>query len=1068
MNRFKDDFEDPQDDFTILIDRLERRDLEDRKRTEDLLAAPNAARIGRSEQNEMSITQIMPDTSASGRMRGCAFVRIHGMGRLALKEKILAESMLMEDVLVALPGLDIPFLFLLLASKDQLDIYSGVVAWSDNQDSLKQVLSDRISVLEAAYRSTFPSVEMGRLCRRSDILALTERLSARSTVSGIMTGVPSLKLGTEEIGVEQIEKLVRAMQGSESAYLVVAEPVEDSAVSECSYLVSEETRRAFAQIERTTQVAGRYDTTVSKREMNRLAQYYVELLEGSLERIQAGKRTGMWTVSAYFSAADTRDFLRLKAVLHSAFAGNASIPQPIRTFVPRESNRAIAERLRNFMPLTTPGDPDVGSPLGEVFDRQLATTLNSRELACLAHLPKEEAPGYRVQDVARFSCALPDIPEDAISLGEVFDRGRNINNTFRVPRDEFTKHALVCGVTGSGKTNTCLHLLKELWLEHKIPFLAIEPAKGEYRSLLNVSGFEGMQVFTLGDESTAPFRLNPFDIQPMVPLQSHIDNLKSVFFASFILYAPMPYVLEQCLHEVYEDRGWDLLAGPTAKEGRGETPTLTALYEKVDEVVERLGYEPRISMDVRAGLKARLNSLRLGGKGAMLDTHASLDMRTLFEKPTILELRRIGDDEEKAFLMGLILMRLYEYLEAHGQKPGLQHITLLEEAHRLIKKVSDEGNMESVNTKGKAVETFCNILAEIRAYGEGIFIAEQIPCKLATDAVKNTNLKVMHRLVAMDDRDLMGDSMNMKDNQKRIVSTLSKGEAVVYNEGMHEPCLVRVFDFKGKHLGSGGTIPSDQRISHHMKRFVSGHRELYQPLDTCSLCKEWCRYRSRGKAAAAEKDMQRSFARCVLLLSENPGHLPRQFLALSKFAARKEQLAMDADDLPWLTYCALAHCAESYFSVRKREVSGSINGDSDPKLALMRGFAEWAEARRSSGAHAVPDHLSKFKTQYGEWLNSDAGPFTGCVACKNKCRFLFDAADIVAREDFCGRFDEATRSKEIWTALRDVCSEAAVSLIGTHEPGLIEPLAACCLIQMAHKTNVKNQRKLVSDVFGGR
>ena len=348
---------------------------------------------------------------------------------------------------------------------------------------------------------------------------------------------------------------------------------------------------------------------------------------------------------------------------------------------------------------------------------------------------------------------------------------------YDIELNDLVKHGFISGVTGSGKTNTCLFLLNQLWKRYKIPFLVIEPAKSEYRDLVGVEGFEDLQIFSLGDETIAPFRLNPFETEPDFLVQSHIDFLISLFKAVFILYAPMPYILEQSIYEIYQDRGWNLAQNINPGNGPDTFPTITDLYSKISEVTERAGWENRIKMDVQASLKTRIMSLRVGSKGLMMDTNSSIQIEQLLKKPAILELQQIGDDEIKAFLMGIILTKIYEFYRTQSKKgifsQKLQHLTLIEEAHRLLKNVSTEkASEETTNIKGAAVETFSNMLSEVRAYGEGIIIAEQIPSKISPDVVKNTNLKIVHRMVDEEERRVIGQSMNMNTEQSRYLSTL--------------------------------------------------------------------------------------------------------------------------------------------------------------------------------------------------------------------------------------------------------------------------------------------------------
>jgi hypothetical protein len=387
-------------------------------------------------------------------------------------------------------------------------------------------------------------------------------------------------------------------------------------------------------------------------------------------------------------------------------------------------------------------------------------------------LPREEVPGVRLTPMADFGLNPPT--SSGFSLGQVISRGEILPDRFYITPKSLTKHTFITGITGSGKTNTCLALLRAAYEREKVPFLVIEPAKTEYRILLAdpVMGRD-LQVFTLGDETTSPFRLNPFQFARGYPLLTHIDLLKSVFNASFPMYASMPYILEEALLDVYTDRGWDLSRSTNRYIDASRDdyvpylPTLEDLYRQIDVVVERKKYGMQLSMDISAALKARIKSLLVAGKGAMLNTRNSYPLDLLFGRPSVMELKNVGDDAEKAFLMALLLINLYEYCEtARHYGGGLQHVTLIEESHRLLKNIPPSVSAESANPRGKAVEMFSDILAEIREYGEGFIIVDQVPAKLTPDVLKNTNLKILHRIVAEDDRESVGNAMNLSKEQK--------------------------------------------------------------------------------------------------------------------------------------------------------------------------------------------------------------------------------------------------------------------------------------------------------------
>jgi hypothetical protein len=169
----------------------------------------------------------------------------------------------------------------------------------------------------------------------------------------------------------------------------------------------------------------------------------------------------------------------------------------------------------------------------------------------------------------------------------------------------------------------------------------------------------------------------------------------------------------------------------------------------------------------------------------------------------VLEIEDCGDDTGKAFLTGAILIRLTEHLRMRARAegpgaPGLRHLTVIEEAHRLLRQPPPGTGS---GPAAHAVEMFAGLLAEIRAYGEGLVIAEQIPAKLIPDAIKNTAVKIVHRLPAQDDRDTVGATMNLTPAQSAYLVTLPPGEAAVHADGMDHPILARMPDGTTRETG---------------------------------------------------------------------------------------------------------------------------------------------------------------------------------------------------------------------------------------------------------------------------
>ncbi|RJR44328.1 MAG: ATP-binding protein [Deltaproteobacteria bacterium] len=696
----------------------------------------------------------------------------------------------MEDLVAGLYGQGCPWMFLLEGLPQEIRCWFGLSKQGLDKDILRATLAGAFPDLRLKTTETF---DKQRFNRFRHVMTLTGTPNAKSEPN-------------QSSELDRIEKVCRGLFGRSWLYIVYAYPMPAAETAKFLNQLTQEIWEIHI---------GHLLKTSAVDEKNRLAQRYVELLEAKLKRYEMGRTTGMWAVQASLLTEDKLILGRGQGLLHSAFAGEKSLPDPFRA---RTCDHSVHTWPR-LEPLTSP------------------------EVAILARPPHEEFPGFQVVEYARFGVEAQQVfpPGTPVTrVGEIIDRGVSTGNAFYVPRSDLPKHGLIVGVTGSGKTNTCFSLLEQVWDEGRgIPFLVIESAKSEYRSLIKIPAFQKMKIFTVGDETTSPFRINPFEVPQNILVQTHIDYLKSLFSAAFVLYPPMPYVLEQSIQEIYEDRGWDLARNTNSRglDSPRRFPTLADLAQKIGVVVDRMGYSERITMDVKAGLLARINQLLLGGgKGLMLNTRKSLDDSILFETPCLLELKQLVSDDEKAFLIGLLLIRLYEYYEArtdaYSGEP--KHLTLIEEAHRLLRNVSPEqGNEVTANPRGRAIEVFANILSEIRAYGEGILMAEQIPVKLTPDAIKNTNLKIIHRLVAEDDRQLVGATMNLSDTQKRYLATLQPGEAAAYSEGMQKPVLINVPLAASKKTGQS---VSNQEIYITMKPFWQKYPEIAFPFPGCRYC----------------------------------------------------------------------------------------------------------------------------------------------------------------------------------------------------------------------------------------
>lgn len=434
-------------------------------------------------------------------------------------------------------------------------------------------------------------------------------------------------------------------------------------------------------------------------------------------------------------------------------------------------------------------------------------------VAAVTRPPAVEIPGLRVVPRHTFD-VTPETDDTAdpapnghvgVDLGQVLDRDGMPAGRLRLPMSSLNRHTFVCGATGAGKSQTIRHLLEGAHAAG-LPWLVVEPAKAEYRQMAARLGPANVIAIRPGDPDTPPVGLNPLEPAPGFPLQTHLDLIRALFTAAFEAVEPFPQVLAAAMTRCYEEQGWDLPLGAARVPGhRPRHPTLSDLQRIAEEVVTEIGYGKDIADNVRGFVRVRLSSLRLGTTGRFFEGGHRLDFPNLLERNVVFEIEDVGDDRDKAFLMGTLLIRLVEHLRvAQHTDPArspakLRHLSVFEEAHRLLRRNDQPG------PAAHAVELFAALLAEIRAYGEGLIIAEQIPRKLTPDIIKNTAIKIIHRLPASDDRGAVGATVNLTATHSEYLVTLRPGTGAVFTDGMDHPLLVTVPDGTNRERASPGT-----------------------------------------------------------------------------------------------------------------------------------------------------------------------------------------------------------------------------------------------------------------------
>ena len=524
---------------------------------------------------------------------------------------------------------------------------------------------------------------------------------------------------------------------------------------------------------------------VQREHLDRRALELERTLELHGERLRNGQNLGMWEVGVYLlSDSEATDQLGA-SLLRSVGSGDQTYLEPIRiqhlSGLRRSQKPRAAVQLLQF-PMLEPkafGLSDI-HPLGDTHQR-LTTILNTQELSIWMGMPGRDLPGIS---------ALPRPPKfamdfaantEGIGFGNLMDSGEVLHHELRLPTKDLTRHMFITGLTGSGKSTTSRALLDQL-LERKIPLLIIEPAKFEYLEWgleLRRKGVP-VRVYCPGrsefaGEALDQLALNPFEVPQGYDVLSHIDRLKSVMTAAFPMQEVLPILLEAALMQVYESQGW-------LDDDRLDDLPPPSLRDLEQAVVRTLndrdsGYAEEVRRNLQTALTHRIRSLRQGYKGKLLDQPRSTSMADLFDGITVVNISTLGADADKSLVMGLLMGLLYEYRTVQGPSAhgDLRHVTMVEEAHRILRIPRGDPNSPQAHT----AEAFADLLAEVRAYGEGLIIVDQVPAKLIPDALKNTFIKVVHRLQARDDQEALAAAMGLTPEQMSAIPLLEQGQAIV-------------------------------------------------------------------------------------------------------------------------------------------------------------------------------------------------------------------------------------------------------------------------------------------------
>ncbi len=541
---------------------------------------------------------------------------------------------------------------------------------------------------------------------------------------------------------------------------------------------------------------------------NKAVQNLLMKVEEHIKRINGSQTFGMWNSACYLIADNVATATMGTSTLASLFSGDSmAVPRAYYNqwdaTNPTERDHVL-EYLQNLQhPVIelTMQQEIVGADGKKTWTptqtQQVtpAMMISGREIPTMMGLPRKSVPGIVVDTMAEFGRNIPEKWKKSLSspidFGNICHMGQTENTQTVLDLDTFTSHVFICGASGSGKSNTTYNLLQEL-IDRKVPFLVIEPAKGDYKD--EFADLPGVNIFTAVESSHRLLQINPFEFSPGIHIREHLDNIIQVVSACWPLHGAMPGLLKQAFEEAYIKHGWDLEHSERIANRGSKFPVFRDMVDVLTRIIDESSYSNQAKSDYKGALVNRISSLCNGFEGQIFGRSVGVPDRTLFGENTIIDLSSIGSDETRSLIMGMLIIKLRHYRKRVNSGPNspLLHVTVLEEAHTILKRCSQDTNVESANVQGAAVASLCRSIAEMRSSGEGFMIIDQSPGSVDEAAIKNTAIKIVMRLPYKEDREEMGASLSLNENQIRELSRLDVGVAAIFHVGWTDTVLAKM------------------------------------------------------------------------------------------------------------------------------------------------------------------------------------------------------------------------------------------------------------------------------------
>ena len=539
-------------------------------------------------------------------------------------------------------------------------------------------------------------------------------------------------------------------------------------------------------------------------------KHTLEILEEQMKRLEQSTALGMWDFAAYVLSEDQNVANNVAHTYLALTQGDNSYMSQTAVNLWRgdmgehsDNAKEICAYLRELRHPLFGLSPALAKTEDDDYNAYpavvtAATSLSGKELAYSLNFPQHSVAGFPVIECAEFGRNVVRYDslkgQTKLDIGHIFHMNHVENGIVSLSKESLASHTFITGSTGSGKSNTVYQMIDEA-AEHGVKFLVIEPAKGEYKNIFGSD--EDVSVYGTNPYISPMLRLNPFSFPSGIHIFEHMDRLVEIFNVCWPMYAAMPAVLKSAIEKSYVDCGWDLMRS-TNRYGEKVYPGFADVARNIKGIIDTSEYDAENKGAYKGSLLTRLQALTTGISGTIFVAD-ELTPEELFDKNVIVDLSRVGSSETKALIMGMLVLKLQEHRMAEPGRMNsrLKHLTILEEAHNLLRRTSTEQSPDSANLMGKSVEMLSNAIAEMRTYGEGFIIVDQAPGLLDMAVIRNTNTKIVMRLPDQGDRELVGRAANLNDDQITELAKLPCGVAAVYQNEWVKPVLCKIEKFNG-------------------------------------------------------------------------------------------------------------------------------------------------------------------------------------------------------------------------------------------------------------------------------